>query len=145
MAAKPTRYRPGAGRLFTIPLSVIVVSLCSPGTVTAQTEIHKCTDADGGVVYSQLPCVDEERVETEKPEPDEVAETTEQETTKRVRPDFDNSQDQPQSNASRAACKKRYRDAIDAIDVEIGRDYSAEKGEQYKQRLLALTRDLRQC
>ncbi len=44
-----------------------------------------------------------------------------------------------------STCKKHYRDAIDAIDAEIGREYSPDKAEQYKQQLLLLTRELRRC
>ena len=51
----------------------------------------------------------------------------------------------PDSESDRLACKKRYRDAIDIIDAEIGREYTADKAEHYKQRLLLLTRKLRQC
>ncbi len=145
MAAKPPRSQLGAGLLLIVRIGLIVVGLCLPGTAIAQTEIHKCTDADGGVVYSQLPCADQARVDTEKREPDEAAETTAPASAKRVLPVSDNLQEQPGPDASTAACKKRYRDAIDAIDAEIERDYSPEKGEQYKQRLLALTRKLRQC
>lgn len=112
---------------------------------TAQTIIHKCADADGGVVYSQLPCAPQKRVETETPDPDGETETEEPEPATPESPVSNETQENPESGASREACKKRYRDAIDAIDAEIARDYSAEKGDQYKQRLIALTRKLRQC
>jgi hypothetical protein len=49
------------------------------------------------------------------------------------------------SQAEREACQKPIRDAIDVIDAEIGREYTPEKAEQFKQRLLELTRQLRQC
>ena len=133
------------GNMREVRISLLVASLWLPGTATAQTEIHKCTDADGGIVYSQLPCVPQKSVEPEKTEPDEKAETTELVSAKRESPVTENPQEQPESEANRAACKKRYREAIDAIDAEIGREYSPEKGDQYKQRLLALTRKLRQC
>ncbi len=108
---------------------LIIVSFCLLNTASAQTQIHKCTDADGGVAYSQLPCAPQKSVESEKTEPDAKAE----------------SQEEPELDTNRSACKKRYREAIDAIDAEIGREYSPDKAEQYKQRLLLLTRKLRQC
>ena len=117
-------------------ITVIFVGICLVNTASAQTQIYKCTDADGGIVYSQLPCVTEKAVEAEseptvstnpEPAPTEVPE------------------DEPESNTSSAACKKRHRDAIDAIDAEIGREYSPDKAAQYKQRLLLLTRKLRDC
>ena len=84
-------------------------------------------------------------MEPEKTEPDEKAETAQPVSAEPELPVTEHSQKEPESEASRAACRKRYRDAIDAIDAEIGRDYSRDKGEQYKQRLLVLTRKLRQC
>lgn len=106
-------------------MCLIAASLGLMDMATAQTEVHKCTDADGGIVYSQLPCVPHTPEKNEKPEPASA------------KPDS--------AEADREACKKRYRNAIDAIDAEIGREYSPEKSEQYKQRLLDLTRKLRQC
>lgn len=44
-----------------------------------------------------------------------------------------------------AQCKKKYRDAIDAIDAEMRRGYSSEQGEAYRQRLRVLTEQLRAC
>ena len=44
-----------------------------------------------------------------------------------------------------AQCKKKNRDAIDAIDAEMRRGYSSEQGEAYRQRLRVLTQQLRAC
>jgi len=44
-----------------------------------------------------------------------------------------------------AQCKKRNRDAIDAIDAEMRRGYSSEQGEAYRKRLRGLTEQLRAC
>ena len=133
------------GNTREVRINLIVASLCLLDTATAQTEIHKCTDTDGGIVYSQLPCAPQKSVEPEKTEPDVKAETAQPVSAKRELPVTEIPQEKPESEANRAACKKRYRDAIDAIDAEIRREYSLEKGEQYKQRLLVLTRKLRQC
>ena len=108
---------------------LIIVGFCLLNTASAQTQIHKCTDADGGVVYSQLPCAPQKSVESEK---------TELSTTEVP-------QEEPELETNRSACQKRYRDAIDAIDAEIVREFSPDKAEQYKQQLLLLTRKLRQC
>jgi hypothetical protein len=51
----------------------------------------------------------------------------------------------PKPAGPRAECRKRIRDQIDAIDAEIARDFSPDKAKDYKQRLLALTRELREC
>lgn len=122
------------------------VVFCVPGSTLAQTQIHQCKDADGGIVYSQLPCKDEEPAEPavatdgdelESPEP--VAIPAEQPLISSA------AVEESVSDESTAACKKRYRDEIDAIDAEIRREYSPEKDSEYKQRLLALTRKLREC
>lgn len=125
--------------------SLVVATLCLLNTAAAQTKIHKCTDSDGSIVYSQLPCSPKKAVDPEKTEPDENAATTEPVSEVQEPSVAESPPESLQSEANRAACKKRYRDAIDAIDAEIGREYSPEKSEQYKQRLLALTRKLRQC
>ena len=116
---------------------LIILSVCLINTASAQTQIHKCTDADGGVVYSQLPCAPQKSVESEKTEPDAKAES--------APPASEIPPEEPELETNGSACKKRYRDAIDAIDAEIGRDYSPDIAEQYKQQLLLLTRKLRQC
>ena len=118
-------------------IGLIIVGFCLLNTANAQTQIHKCTDADGGVAYSQLPCAPQKPVEPEKPEPEADAEN--------APPVSEIPQEEPELKADRSACKKRYRGEIDAIDAEIGREYSPDKAEHYKQRLLLLTRKLRQC
>ena len=107
---------------------MFVASLCALDTADAETQIHKCTDADGGVSYSQLPCPPVKVAPKKAPTPEE-----------------DDGEKPVAPTADRAACQKRYRDAIDAIDLEIGREYSADKADEYKRRLLELTRKLRRC
>ena len=124
---------------------LIVVSFCALNTASAQTQIHKCTDADGGVVYSQLPCAPQKPVESEKTEPDAKVESAIPVPSEEELPTTDVPQEEPESKTNRSACKKRYREAIDAIDAEISSEYSPDKAEHYKQRLLLLTRKLRQC
>ncbi len=111
----------------------------------AQTEIHKCTDADGGIVYSQLPCAP---VKPDVVEEDEAEESAEEDTSTATEVELiaEPVEDRlPKTADELAACKKLYRDQIDAIDAEIQREYSQEKADDYKQRLLQLTRQLRQC
>jgi hypothetical protein len=43
------------------------------------------------------------------------------------------------------ACKEPHRDAIDAIEAEMLRGYSAEQGETFKQELRTLTQAMRAC
>lgn len=124
---------------------LIVVSFCLLNTANAQTQIHKCTDADGGVAYSQLPCTPQKTAESEKTEPDAKGESAIPISEKKELSTDEVPIEEPELETSRSTCKKRYRDAIDAIDAEIGREFSPDKAEQYKQRLLLLTRKLRQC
>jgi len=119
---------------------------CWPGAAFAQTPIHQCKDADGVVVYSQLPCKDEE------PAGQDAAEDAEDEPKSPeplivpvARAPADDAQEEPGADENSEACKKRYRDAIDEIDAEIRREYTPGKDAEYKQRLLALTRKLRAC
>lgn len=111
-------------------------------------EIYKCTDEDGNVIYSQLPCA------SEMPDGTKPAYSGDASTD-------DTSGDKPAAqiegkdteipvatedqSESIADCKKRYRDAIDEIDAELSSDYQPEQAEAYKQRLLELTRKLRTC
>jgi len=124
---------------------LIIVSLCLLNTASAQTQIHKCKDADGGVAYSQLPCAPQKSVESEKTEPDAKAESATPVSVEQELSITEIPQEEPELETNRSACQKRYRDAIDAIDAEIGREYLPDKAEQYQQRLLLLTRNLRQC
>ena len=128
--------------LFLLPF---LLACCVPHTAYAQAQIHKCTDADGGVVYSQLPCKDEEPPEARAAEDPEPTESPEPESVAAAMAPPDIAESDSESDESRAACKKRHRDSIDEIDAEIRREYSREKDGEYKQRLLELTRKLRAC
>ena len=128
-----------------IRLSLLALCLGYAIAATAETEIHKCTDADGGIVYSQLPCPPDE---PDVAEEEGAADSSEDEAPVTVEAALivEQVDDGPPKSAEElAACKKQYRDQIDAIDAEIQRDYSQEKADDYKQRLLQLTRQLRQC
>ena len=124
---------------------MLLAAYCLTATAMAQTPIHQCKDAEGGVVYSQLPCKDEEPAKEEPAE--EAVQPVSQEAlfvaSELRAPDSEAAE--PESDENTAACKKRYRDEIDEIDAEIRREYTPDKDAEYKQRLLALTRALRAC
>jgi hypothetical protein len=126
-------------------IGLIILGFCLLNTASAQTQIYKCTDADGGVTYSQLPCAPQKPVESEKTEPDAKAESAAPASAIEELSITEIPPEEPELETNESACKKHYRDAIDAIDAEIGREYSPDIAEQYKQRLLILTRKLRQC
>jgi len=125
--------------------SLIVISFCLLNAANAQTEIHKCTDADGGVMYSQLPCAPQKLVEPKNTVPEAEVESPSPVSASEESSVAGIPAEKAELETDTSACKKRYRDAIDAIDAEIGQEYSPEKAEHYKQRLLLLTRELRQC
>ncbi len=122
---------------------LLFAAVLASNEANAQTTIHQCKGADGGVVYSQLPCKDE--VPTKSVEPAESEEAAQPENAVAEPPEPDATHGDAQTGESRSACKKRYRDEIDLIDAEIRREYTPEKDAEYKQRLLALTRKLREC
>ena len=125
--------------------ALVWLVVAGPGAVEAQTEIHKCTDADGGITYSQLPCPP---AKADSPDAAEAAENTEEDSASTDEDDyvvFQVEDRAPRSAEEVAACKKKYRDQIDAIDAEMKLEYSADKADNYKQRLLQLTRQLRLC
>ena len=124
---------------------LIILSLCLLNIANAQTQIHKCTGADGGVEYSQLPCTPEKPADLQETEPDAGAESASPVSEEKELPADEFAKDEPELESDSSACQKRYRDEIDAIDAEISREYSPDKAEDYKQRLLLLTRKLRQC
>ena len=120
------------------------VLLLASAAAFAQTPIHQCKDANGDIIYSQLPCKDEAPAEPEA-EAEEAPPEPPAPISEVVEYAPPSAADSRRPGESAAACKKRYRDAIDAIDAEIRRDYSPDKDADYKQRLLALTRQLRAC
>ena len=128
-----------------IRLALLLIGLGCGCPALAQTEIHKCTDADGGIVYSQLPCAPQEQEGDDEKQPEEAADGIAAEYVPESTVVLQANDGPPKSAEEVAECKKRYRDQIDAIDAEIQREYSEEKADDYKQRLLQLTRQLRQC
>lgn len=127
-------------------LVLVLAGLLASAAAVAQTQIYTCKNADGGIEYSQLPCREQEPDEAEKQPV--VAQKAQDDASEKPAVEFavtESPRDEPEPTADEAACKKRYRDAIDAIDAEIMTEYSAEKAGEYKQRLLVLTRKLRAC
>jgi hypothetical protein len=119
-----------------LPLIVLGVALAP----AAQAEIYKCTDEHGNVAYLQTPCPPEvvtEPVTTDDAE-DPAAEVEASEDIAEPLP-------VPQADEALEVCRKRYRDQIDAIDAELRASFSPEQAAAYKEKLLALTRQLRAC
>lgn len=110
----------------------------------ASSEIHKCVDEDGNVAYQQTPCP--APIESEPLEP--IA-TAEQESPPET---IDESPPEPaliraelKRPEDTEACKIPLREAIDEIEAEMLRGYSAERGDEFKQELRVLTEAMRAC
>lgn len=126
----------------------------------AQTEIHRCEQPDGSVAFQGTPC---EELSPAATLPDEAGskngdEASDAATSTSSDDDvFASPFDAPAEPAApspanggppseeRASCEKRTRDAIDAIDLEIGQETSADQRDQYLPRLRKLTEELRAC
>jgi hypothetical protein len=128
--------------LIKISFIVVLATLSVTAVPQAHADIYRCTDEYGNVAYLQLPCPAKKVQEPEVPEP--------------VAADAPEPEPEPPTAAARAPssrlegellenCKKRYRDQIDEIDAEIPSNNTPEQGRAYKERLLALTRQLRAC
>lgn len=132
-------------------LGVSFVLLAVSLMPAAYADIHKCTDEYGNVAYQQTPCP-AEKVE-------EAAVTDDDDTrTAEAAQDDEMTESSPEPQSSEAQipssrrpdepledCKKRYRDQIDEIDAELRTAFSPAQGDLYKERLLALTQQLRAC
>lgn len=109
----------------------------------ARAEIHRCTDAEGNMVFSQFPCEEESAAAEEESKVREV-ETTEADDTRFSSADVDVAASVRDTEAV-ARCKKPYRDAIDAIEARMLNGYTPDQAEAYKKQLLGLTEGLRRC
>lgn len=122
----------------------------------AAAEVYKCEDPEGGIVFQQTPCPEPE---AEAPDedadaPEEAADTTETRGSpdrptvgrnERVEDVVAARQEERRLTEEVEACKQQYRDAIDAIDIEIQNSYAPEQKEYYLQRLKALTDKMSAC
>ena len=122
---------------------------------SAQAEVYRCEDPEQGVIFQQTPCPEPEVAEKE-----EQAEANEESTpapapAQQGRPTVGRNQsvadvvaaeeEQKRQSLEVEACKQQYRDAIDAIDIEIQNSYTPEQREYYLGRLKALTDKMSAC
>lgn len=125
---------------------VILASMLVGASVAADTEIYRCSLADGTIAFQETPCP-EPAVDSETPAVDDDAtdlfdpfdETVS--SPARVGPALP----EPESQ-DRAKCERMTRDAIDAIDLEMRQEaYAKEEGRAYLAELRELTQQLRAC
>lgn len=111
----------------------------------AATDIYKCTDDLGNVMYSQTPCADEAAVPSEpgSEEPQRTgADADEGAPAVAVGAELPV---RPRDPANAAACRKHIRDEIDRIFLQLGNGVSAEVRRTLREEALALTQALRRC
>lgn len=133
------------------PLITYSILLCAVPAPVAHADIYTCTDEHGNVAYLQTPCpvqkaeaaaaTDDKDLQAVHAEQDDyVPESTlEPRSTEAPVPSS------RQAGETLQDCKKRYRDQIDKIDAEMRKGFSPKLGAVYKERLLALTGQLRAC
>jgi hypothetical protein len=120
-----------------IRIPIFLLFLLSALSANADTEIHKCVDADGSIAYQQTPCPVEKQ-KAEVVEPAEQLEEVEEEVPQA--PVASN-----QSHEEVEECKDPLRDAIDEVEAEMLRGFSPEQGEAFKVKLRTLTQEMRAC
>ena len=136
-------------RMFLYGFVAIALWLCAP----AQAEVYKCEDPEMGVTYQQTPCPEPEPEEasdaTEGDAAEPAAETAERRPVVRRDQAVEDVVAAQQTHQERReeveACKQQYRDAIDAIDLEIQNSYTPEQRDYYLGRLKALTDKMAAC
>jgi len=137
--------------LITALLSVSFILLTAALMPAAHAEIYKCTDEYGNVAYLQTPCPAKKVEETAVTHDADarIAEAAQGEEMTESSPEPQSTETHIPSSRQPGEpledCKKRYRDQIDKIDAEIPTALSPEQGEVYKERLIALTQQLRAC
>ena len=139
-------------RVFLYGFVAIALWISAP----ADADVYRCEDPQQGIVYQQTPCPEpeEEGQEATEDTADEVAQeqTEEAAVTRRVVGRDESvedvmaaAQEDQARSAEVEACKQQYRDAIDAIDLEIQNSYTPEQKEYYLGRLKALTDKMAAC
>ncbi|MGI9341642.1 MAG: hypothetical protein ACR2QV_02260 [Gammaproteobacteria bacterium] len=128
-------------------------------SVTANTEIHRCSLEDGTVAFQEMPCAEpamnsDDRSDAGESHSDGGMPAADNDLFDLASP-YDKSAIpstpvEPtlpeQASKDRAECEKTTRDAIDAIDREMRETaYSKEQGQEYLAELLEWTQQLRAC
>ena len=133
----------------------VAIGLWFAGDGKAQSEVFRCEDPEQGIVFQQTPCPEPE-LETDDQDQDAADSDGElvaaaPDSRRRLR-EGDNVEDvlaaeqaALRESAEIKACKRQYREAIDAIDVEIRNSYTPEQKDYYQQRLKMLTDKMSEC
>ena len=137
----------------------MVVLVLAAASAAADTEIHRCLQADGTIAFQEMPCAERPVDANDGSESEESRSAGETPAADDDVFDFVNPFDEPASppapfeaklpepvSQDRAECEKTTRDAIDAIDLEMRETaYTKEQGDAYLAELLELTQQLRAC
>lgn len=128
---------------------------------SARADVYRCENPEQGIVFQQTPCPEPEAEAASDPEGEPASEAsapgdeTESVSAPQGRATVRRGEDvadvlaaeqeRQQQNAAVKACKQQYRDAIDAIDLEIRNSYTPEQRDYYLERLKALTDQMGAC
>lgn len=118
--------------------SLLTLLLLVAASVNAESEIHKCVDADGNIAYQQTPCPVEKK-KTEVVELPEEMKALQEEQLPQA-PAVSN-----RTHEEVEACKDPLRDAIDEVEAEMLRGFSPDQSEEFKAKLRTLTQEMRAC
>jgi hypothetical protein len=119
------------------------------GSADAGAEIFRCEDPEDGIVYQEVPCPEPKAEEADDVDSQAVPATPAQPRRLARGQSVEDSvaaiEEENRRREEVEACKQQYRDAIDAIDLEIENSYSPEQKEYYLGRLKALTEKMSAC
>ena len=118
----------------------------------AQADVYRCETPEQGIIYQQTPCPEPEAADQDAADA-EAQETQAEESrarmvvgrNERVEDVVAAAQEEQARSEEIEACKQQYRDAIDAIDLEIQNSYTPEQRDYYLERLKALTDKMAAC
>jgi hypothetical protein len=129
------------------------VAIAAWFALAAKADVYRCETPGQGIVYQQTPCPQPEPEETsdaaQADADDDAAETAPPRAVvgrdEAVEDVVAAAQEEQRRDQQVEACKQQYRDAIDAIDVEIQNSYTPEQRDYYLGRLKALTDKMAAC
>lgn len=123
-------------------ISFLVLTISGP---LAASEIHKCVDEEGNIAFQQTPCPAPVEAEPLEPTPSADVAAIDEAPPAELSPEVEAIYAERREPADVEACKIPHREAIDAIEADMLRGYSAEQGEKYKAELRGLTEKMRAC
>ena len=136
-----------------VPSTLLTLLMMACMSAGAEVEIHRCAQEDGTMAFQGTPCPEPANDSDRDTQAEDDVSASADDFFDFVNP-FDEPEEAPAPSQparpspvspDRAECEKTARDGIDAIDLEMRKGYSKEKGQQFLAELLELTKQLRAC